>query len=165
MALVVEDGTQVANANSYVSLADARTYAAARGVTLPAVDLDCEILAIKAMDYIEAQRDKYKGNRVASTQALQWPRTGVVIDTFDITETSIPRELINAQVQTMIELFSGREVMPTSADSRVKIREKIGPIEDEWAEYGSMTPSFPKIDSLLLPLFKLGAFGLTTVRI
>jgi hypothetical protein len=165
MTLVVEDGTgSNPLANSFISLTDARAYATARGVTLPAVDADCEILAVKAMDYIEGQRDNFKGNRVASTQPLQWPRTGVVIDGFDIAETAIPLELPKAQAQCMCELQAGLELLPTQSDSRVLIRDKVGPLEQEWSDYGGNIPSFPKVDMLMRPLMRNSGFGLTTFR-
>ena len=44
MALTIEDGSGVAGANSYIDVAAARTYAAARGLTLPAADGDVEAL-------------------------------------------------------------------------------------------------------------------------
>ena len=50
MALVIEDGSRVAGANSYVTLAEARAFASARGVTLSAVDATLEPFVIKAFD-------------------------------------------------------------------------------------------------------------------
>lgn len=72
MALVVEDGTGVANANSYTSVANFQLYAQQRGLTVPSVGPDCEVLLIKAMDYLELIL--YKGYVKTSTQPLQWPR-------------------------------------------------------------------------------------------
>lgn len=42
MAIIVEDGTGVTGANSYISLADARTYATNRGFELSADDTIAE---------------------------------------------------------------------------------------------------------------------------
>ena len=51
MALVIEDGSEVSTANSYVTVAEIRTYATTRGVTtIPAVDAEVEVLAIKSME-------------------------------------------------------------------------------------------------------------------
>ena len=82
MTLIVEDGSIVENANSYVSVDDARTFASLRGVTLPASDAEVEVLLIKATDFIEAQRLRFQGSKVNQDQALQWPRTGVYVDGF-----------------------------------------------------------------------------------
>ncbi len=53
MAIVVEDGTQVAGANSYVSESDLTTYASDRGVALSETE---SVLIIKAMDYLNTLR-------------------------------------------------------------------------------------------------------------
>lgn len=75
MSLIVEDGTGVANANSYVSVADFKTYALARKITVPSATDDCEALLIKAMDYLEIIR--FRGVLKLDAQPLQWPRTTV----------------------------------------------------------------------------------------
>lgn len=154
MTLTVEDGTQVADANSYADLEKIRDYASARGVTLSADDAVVEAFAIIAVDYLEACRANYQGNKVASTQSLQWPRTGVVVDGFDVAETEIPRDLVSAECACVIELAAGFDLMPTS-DGRLLIRDKTGSLEQEWAPYiGSSSERFPKVDALLEPLFK-----------
>ena len=72
MALVVEDGTGVAGATSYVSVADFKLYAAARGATVPATDSDCDVLLIKAMDALELKL--YVGEPLTEAQGLSFPR-------------------------------------------------------------------------------------------
>ena len=58
MTITVETGSgDNASANSYVSVADFKAYADARGYSYPGTDPACEKLLIKAMDYIEAQRN------------------------------------------------------------------------------------------------------------
>lgn len=153
MALVVEDGTAKADANSFASLEVIRAYALLRGVTLSATDSVVESQAIKAKDYLEAQRDKFQGGKLTAAQALQWPRTGVVVDGFDVAEDEIPRELVAAQCAAVMELADGTDLMPTN-DGRVIIRDKTGPLETEWAPGGSNLPAMPKVDALLKPLFK-----------
>ena len=54
MALEIEDGTGKPNSNSYVTVAQARSYALARGVELPAAEAAVESLLVQAMDYLEA---------------------------------------------------------------------------------------------------------------
>jgi hypothetical protein len=78
MALIVEDGTGLANAESYVSVAAATTYHANVGNTAWAAitsDTTKEQLLRKATDYMVAQyRLQYAGCRRYSTQSLDWPR-------------------------------------------------------------------------------------------
>lgn len=155
MTLVIENGTNVTNANSYVSLTDARNYASARGVTLSVIDATLEILAIKAMDYIEAKRDMFKGYKSYTTQNLQWPRTNVYIDGILNEYNHIPKELISAQCQLIIELNNGVDINPNELDYFIK-KEKIDVIETEYSEKlnTSNLPTLRNVNNLLSVLFK-----------
>ena len=75
--IIVEDGSVVAGANSYVTEAELTTYAADRGITLTAAT---DVLLIKAMDYIESL--SFIGTKFSEGQSLQWPRSNVYIDGF-----------------------------------------------------------------------------------
>lgn len=161
MALIIEDGTGVVGATSYVTVAEARAYASARGVTLSAVDATVEVLLIKAMDYLESKRASFKGSKL---HYLQWPRSEVVVDGFDVAETTIPTELKNAQCQLAIEYVS-TDPMATSTKAAVK-SESVGPISVTYAISDGDRPSvdMPKVDALLEPLLRTG-FGLSTMRL
>lgn len=154
MALVIETGAIVTGANSYVTLTEARAYATLRGVTLPASDPAAEILAIKAMDYLEGQRNYYQGTKVDKDQPLQWPRTDVVVEGFDVEEDEIPTILKNAQCQLIMDVFSGLDLQPNGTGREV-VREKVGEIETEYAKTGSgvLQPIFTRAAALLDPLF------------
>jgi hypothetical protein len=72
IAIVVETGAGTdPTANSYCSVADLQAYAALRGSALPAAADDCAMLLIRAMDYIEAQRDRFKGVKSSQVPNLQ----------------------------------------------------------------------------------------------
>lgn len=152
MALVIEDGTQVVGANSYVTSAEIETYADARGVTLTA---DPEILATKAMDYIEAQA--YIGVKVSSTQALQWPRTGAYVDGFEITNTTIPNELKTAQMATALSIDAGAD--PLSAVTRGVKMQQVGDLKVEYDENGAAITISRTINAALSKLLGSGASG------
>lgn len=172
MALVIEDGTGLTDATSYVTAEELRAYAAARGLTLSDDDALVEPLAIQAMDYLEAMRGRYQGRKTfPGVQALQWPRTGVVLDCdYLLPDNIIPRELKAAQMQLAVEAFSGLSLLPSS-DGRVVKREKVDVIETEYMTGkdldGVGRPSFPAVDALLEPLFNAcgGGFFLKTVRV
>ena len=55
MALIIEDGMQPLNANTYASVSDLGSYAALRGLSLPGSTSQQEHLLIRAMDWLEAQ--------------------------------------------------------------------------------------------------------------
>lgn len=166
MALIIEDGTIVANANSYVTLVEARAYALERGVVLSVTDSLVEVLAIKAKDYLEAQRSRYKGEKVSpSTQSLCWPRADAYIDNELWPSDTIPKELRYAQCQLIMEINAGVDTLPTS-DEQFIVHEKVGAIETRYSDKvaTSKTPSMPAVDNWLEPLCLYGSL-LTTVRI
>lgn len=168
MALIIEDGTIVALANSYVTLTEARDFALARGVTLSAVDATLEPLVIKAMDFLESLRNTYQGTKVSKAQRLQWPRVDVTVDGFDVDETEIPTVLKDAQCQLIMDVTAGLDLLPNT-DGREVIKEKIDVLETEYAPSANGTPSpiFTKAMALLECLLDTGASGvfLTTARI
>ena len=166
MALIIEDGTIVANANSFITLAEARTFATARGVTLTGVDADLEVFVIKAMDYLIEFEPKLKGIRVGNAQTLMYPREGVRYYREILDDSAIPVELKNAQAQAVMEIASGIDPTPNGPNNTIK-RNKVGPIEQEFFAGGaSSKTTLKKVEVILRPLLKTnigGAFG--TVRI
>lgn len=167
--LIVEDGTGVANANSYQTRAALIAYAAARGVTLPD-DATTDVLAIEAMDYIETFRGRFTGQVVADDQALSWPRTYAYIYGKLVAITYIPRELKQAQAALVMILKSGVKLMPVIDQTAAFVkREKVDVIEVEYSESVRLGmnefPSMPQIDALLQPLLGSGGFFLSTMRV
>jgi len=73
--LIVEDGSGVVGANSYVALADIKAFAANRNINISAFSsLQLIGFAFTAIDYIESFRDRFQGSKTSATQNLQWPR-------------------------------------------------------------------------------------------
>ena len=169
MALIVEDGSIVANANSYRTVEEIRDYAAARGITLSTVDSEVEVLAIKAMDYLEAFRAKYQGSKTdPDTQELQWPRQGVKIDCEEFPDDEIPKELQSAQSQLCIEVHNEITILPTT-EQGFAVMEKLDVLEVQYSEkIGTLTlPTMTAVDALLDPLFYACGkkYSLVSVRI
>jgi len=79
MALVVEDGTGLSTANSYLSIADFKSYWVDRGTTWADTKTDAEITVslIKATQYID-NNFTFQGARSLSAQALEWPQYNAV---------------------------------------------------------------------------------------
>lgn len=79
MSLIVEDGTGLSGAESYVSVADCVTYATNHGLTFPGTDATASEAALRrataAID--NRYRLRFTGYRThRRAQALEWPRTG-----------------------------------------------------------------------------------------
>ena len=170
MALTIETGSGVAGANSYISVADTKTFAAARGITLPAdgAAVNTEVLLIRAMDYIEALRADFQGTKTEEANALQWPRTGVQVDGFDIDDDEIPACLPLAQAQLACDAYT-RDLMPVGTGREVVMERVEGAVERQYAQLGDTAPQpiLTAARALLAPLLKsaLGGGGIRTVRV
>jgi hypothetical protein len=167
MALIIETGAGVANANSYATVEQAKAYAAARGLVLPAPDSAIEPLLILAADFLESYEGRYKGKKTAPDNALAWPRSGAVLydGTEDFPDDAIPNVLIKAQCQLAYDATL-TELQATGSGQEV-IREKVDVIETEYAKNGSGTvqAEFNKAESILEPLLESGEFSVRTIRV
>ena len=158
--LIVEDGTIVSGANSYVSAAQARTYLDTRGILTTLTDG----LLIRAADYINSFRGRFKGTKLTAVESsMQFPRSGVVIDGQDLPNDKIPQVIPDAQIQTALEMFSNRDPLATIEERPVK-KEKLGSLEVEYDTSGDQklpTYSYKHIMLLLAPLL-VNNFGRVT---
>ena len=147
MAIVVEDGTIVSGANSYVTEAELDSYAGARGITISAGQQEEDL--IKAMDVIEYI--PLPGIKYTKAQPLQWPREGVVIDGFDILVTEIPDLLKEVQYEAAIAIDTGYD--PLAIVTRVKESVSVGSISVKYANNSPdsriYTPLWNKVARLL----------------
>lgn len=156
--IIVEDGSGVTGANSYVSESELATYAADRGVTLTGTDT---VLLIQAMDSLE--QESFKGDKVLSDQALQWPRMNVVLDGYYIDSDGIPQLLKDAQMETVIAIDAGNNPLNTVA--RATKSTKVGSIEVEYMDGASDSVKTPAINNKLRKLVKSsGGFSVRAVR-
>ena len=150
MALVVEDGSGKADAESYQSVAGHRAYCIARGLTAPADDATIEQRARIATTFMVGRyRARWRGLRVSGAQALDWPRTGV-----EVTDTAtpgylpvniVPAEVVAACSELIIRLGDG----PLSPDvPRLESKIELGPLKVEYTDGPALT-SFTAVDALL----------------
>ena len=102
MALVIETGLIVTGANSFTTDAELLAYALDRGITLPSLEADRDILQIKAVDYLTSKEDRFKGCRVSELQTLLYPRHSVYANGFLVASNVIPQNLKNAQMESAI---------------------------------------------------------------
>ncbi|HGH4724571.1 TPA: DnaT-like ssDNA-binding protein, partial [Enterobacter hormaechei] len=77
MPLIVEDGSIIPNADSFISLADARALAARYNLALPADDTEAEAALRNGAVYVGLQEPMMCGSRVSPLQELSFPRQGV----------------------------------------------------------------------------------------
>lgn len=175
--LIVEDGTIVPNANTFVNVDEARAYASARNITLPTNDADVATFLIRAADFLRTLESRFAGYRVDVSQALPYPRKCAPVPNmprwyYDTDE--IPDILKQGQIELMVALSSGVNLYGSAASSAARSvkRRKVGPIETEYFEAsGGASSSLigwaavaPAAYAVLSPLFGAGFGALTSVR-
>ena len=89
--LIIEDGSGVANADSYISLADARTLAANYGIKLPDDDADAEVKLRQGYLLINTLESQLQGSRTHYDQTGAFPRIGVYSNCKEVASDSIPQ--------------------------------------------------------------------------
>lgn len=171
MALILETGAGVANAESYIDAATARAYALKRGVVLPAVTSTAdpvEVLLILAIDYLQSKQ--FIGASLTTTQALAFPRRFCVRG---VTYAGVPTAVQNAQAQLVVESNSGVVLLPSTQGlaqgGGVVIEETVGPITTRWSDkIGTASGAImPAVDALLRDYLTVGtgAMSLRVVRL
>lgn len=166
MALTHETGAGLSTADSYCSVADADTYHTDRGgAAWAALSNERKEQCLRlATDYmIGAYVLAWQGARATAGQALDWPRRGVVfqqwqgqsvdprwIDNYDIfvLPTIVPPAVRDACAVLALKANAG----PLVPDlSRAIKRQKVGPIETEYADYSPQSKRYLAVDRMLAP--------------
>jgi hypothetical protein len=158
MALTKEDGTGVANANTYVDDAEYVAFAAARGRTIGVDAPTREKELILAMDFVESHRTRFQGIKILSTQALQYPRTPVYIDSYLFPSNEIPVELKNSQMEAAA-IVNSESLLKTGSTNNVQ-SEKVDVIQVTYFNGGSWdVVRMDTVNIFLRPLLNFGSFG------
>lgn len=165
MALILETGEGLPNADALISVAEVRAFAVSRGLSVPSSDGDVEVLIRKACDWLRSIEDRLQGWRRVYNQALPFPRVGVslygrgAVLRWDVylnylPEQVIPPDLKNGLCQMVFEL-QANDALPT-VDGKVVTQETVGPISTTYAKSGVVTqnPIFPKVMAFIRPFFK-----------
>lgn len=152
MAIVIEDGTGLANAEAYIAVADADLYFSLRGEPAWALlDVAAKEAALrKATDYMQGAFDlRWKGSRVTQTQALSWPRSGVWKDGFLYASNSVPLQVARANAE--LALRASASTLQPDLGAQVT-QETVGPISVSYAAGARQSDKYVAVDSLLLGL-------------
>ncbi len=152
MALIIEDGTNVANADSYATAVELAAYATARQLTIPAAQTDREVLLVKAADYLLTFEGDFLGSRTNTDQTMSFPRDYITVFGA-VLDGTIPDLLKRAQCQIAYDAIANDLQATTSG--RVVKKEGVGPLQVEYAD-GESNPQvvLDKAISILKPLFK-----------
>lgn len=171
MAIIVEDGTGLADAETWVDVAAVTTYLTNRNLEtawVAASPAAQEAALRESADYLtQTFRGLWKGTILTSTQVLPFPRENIV-DEEGRDVTGVPDQLKNAQIELAALAISTSLVENLTTDSGIIKREKdkIDVIESE-TEYvgGKRTqPKFVKVERMLYSLLVAGYGQVTMVR-
>lgn len=137
MAIVVEDGTGLVNADSYVSVADADAYLSvlpSDATTLwDALSATEKENALKWATRVLNNKASFEGYKTVETSALRWPRTSVCdVDGVEVDSTSIPRQITSATIELVRILLE--EDITTGQDISSLKRIMVDVIEIEFQD-------------------------------
>jgi hypothetical protein len=128
MAFIVEDGTGLSNANSYVAVQEYRDYYTDRGID-KASETDDQIQGylVQGTEFIDLTYC-FCGEKLVGTQALQFPR---LIDDVDV---GVPTQVKYATIimgNNVSSLSTGGSLYIDSNQNISRNKEKVGPIETD----------------------------------
>lgn len=156
MTLIVENGSGVAGAESYASVAQASAYHTARGATAWDDVDDKEAALRKATDYmLQNYRLGWKGFRVKPDQALDWPRYECYIPGYRlgrwagdylVPSTVVPIEVRNACIELSLKVTI--EDLNPDLTQQV-LSNKVGPISITYSSTSPQYKRFRAIDMML----------------
>lgn len=152
------------SSDSYVTLAQADTYHLSRGRETAWADLDAEQkepALREATAYLDA-RYQWRGVRNTSTQALGWPRAGVLIDGYVCPTSSLPRQLTEACCELALKALT--EDLFADADAQYVESVTVGPITRKMSARGNGGQKrYAAVDALLRDLAAGGRSGSISV--
>jgi hypothetical protein len=171
MTLIVETGAGLNNSESYISVVDADTFHSNYGNTAwAALDTPTKEACLRrATAYMtQIYRLRWMGLRVSVTQALDWPRIGVILrDTASFfvdlrLAYTVPADVVPIPVQqacAQLALKASTQDLAPDLDQRVN-SETIGPMKTDYDRFSPQYRRFRAVDLLLNPYLD-GTNGLT----
>jgi len=155
MALIVEDGSVVENANTYVDVAYVAAYCTLMNYTTwtsaPSSALETqkkESAIIRSMQFFE--NISYNGDKTAYSNPLEFPREYLYLDSGDkFPSDEIPTELKKAVAEGAYIEYSTPSVLFEEGGSSKKVkRKKIDVIETEYFSSTGSVP-YPKLKKMV----------------
>jgi len=165
MALVVEDGTGKADADSYLSLTDADTYNtnhSASAAWIAAAEAVKEKALRLATQYLDVRYGgRWKSYRSNELQALAWPRAYAIDrDGYYWDSDQMPQRLKDATVELALRVVGGDTLFADiTKPGTIKSQSvTVGPIQKSIEYMGGYTQvkGYPLIDGLVKSLINSG---------
>lgn len=137
MALIVETGAGLANAESYCTEAFATAYHLARGNSDWPLITNKEAALRKATEYLlQAYRTLWLGYRAVAGQALDFPRSDVYLNDYLtsvlLANNIVPIEVQNACAELALRTYMDEQLIADTEDNVVM--ETVGPLTVKYSD-------------------------------
>jgi len=168
MPLIIEDGSIVPGADSYVSRADYIIFAEKNGITLVDGD-ELDVQLRQAAEYIDQHEQNLIGYRVERDQPMAYPRYDLYINDFYWANDEIPTQVIDAQLWYALDISAGVSLWnrPNNPNQLVKSERVEGAVKVEYAvgdSSGSSTRQYSQGDSIMSQLLRASYMRISGVR-
>lgn len=158
MAIIVEDGTGKADANSYAAQATADAYFLLRGTTTwTGTDAVKEAALVRGTQAIDGMyNSRWPGVKASQTQALAWPRYQAWdLDGYPL--TGLPQAVVNAAIEAaLIELVTPGALSPSLDRGGDIVMEKVGPITTQYSSGAPSVTVYNTIRNALSTIVRVG---------
>lgn len=135
MALVIEDGSGKADADSFATAAELAQFATDYGFTIPSDTAACESLLRRAG--VEMWRFQWVGAQLRDEQGLPWPRYYTIRRGFMADGASLPRNIKLGQMALACEIHQDDTDPPEDRTGAVTRERVEGAVDVQYAEITS----------------------------
>lgn len=161
--LIIEDGSVVANANSFVTDDEFKVYADLNNYDVPATQPDREALLARAYDYNNSTYEsRIQGYRVnPDVQTGIFPRIGVYAYGQSVSSDVVPNNAKTAQMLAALSINDGADTNAYK-DSADLASFNVQGVYSETYQSGSSTPTIPEMPAVsrqLRPYTKASSGG------
>ena len=152
--LVIEDGTVVLGAASFISYADAVTEAANYGVTFSDDEITGQVhLRGAYLWLVNLYESNLQGLRMSGQQTGIFPRDGVTARNFKVEDNVIPGDVILAQVFAASALAGGIDINAIKSSADLKSFSVDGVYSETYQDgtVNKTLPDMPQVYHMLRP--------------
>lgn len=152
----MEDGTGIATADAYISVAEFDAYHVKFGNTVPtSTEGEKEIAIREGTRYVDLHY-VFKGRKKTDAQALEHPRAWLDDGTYPVSSDIVHQKVKDATAEAALRFRSADMMVDIDAPGNIKReRKKVGPIETETEYHGSgkkQIKDYRVIDAILAKL-------------
>ncbi len=161
--LIIEDGSVVANANSWATDEEFKNYASIKGYSVPSTQPEREALLINAYDFINfTYEQQLQGYRVTpQTQTGIMPRVNMYAYGLMVANNSIPQDFKNAQMLAAFSINDGVNTNAVKSDADLASFTVVGVYAETYqSDSGAPTiAQMPAVSRTLRPYTNSGLAG------